>query len=67
MKKGADDAKITAELATWQLKQEAKMAKHADKKLKLKDKKKKAAEKPAEQTAPAAPAAETPAAETPAA
>lgn len=61
MKKGADDAKISAELATWQLKQEAKMARHADKKLKLKDKKKKAAEKPAEQTAPAAPAAETPA------
>jgi small subunit ribosomal protein S16 len=63
MKKGADESKINAELHTWQLKQEAKIAKHNDKKLKLKTKKKKAAEKPAEQTAPVAettaPVAET--------
>lgn len=62
MKKGADENKINAELATWQSKQDAKLARHNDKKLKLKDKKKKAAEKPAEQTAPATqPAAEQPA------
>lgn len=67
MKKGADENKINAELATWQLKQDAKIARHNDKKLKLKDKKKKAAEKPAEQTAPVAEApAEQPAAEQPA-
>jgi small subunit ribosomal protein S16 len=64
MKKGADETKIAAELHTWQLKQEAKLAKHADKKLKLKDKKKKAAEKPAEEK-PAAPVAEKPAEEQP--
>lgn len=56
LKKGADEAKINAELHTWQLKQESKLAKYNDKKLKLKDKKKKAAEKPAEE--PKAPAAE---------
>ena len=60
-KKGADDAKISAEYAKWESLQASKLQRIHDKKLRRKEKKKKAAETRAETTA--APAAEQPAAE----
>ncbi|HMQ80125.1 MAG TPA: 30S ribosomal protein S16 [Ignavibacteria bacterium] len=61
-KKGADEAKIAAEVSKWESMQESKLQRMNDKKLRRKEKLKKAAEKPAETTA-TTPAAEQPAAE----
>lgn len=61
MKKGADETKIAAEYAKWESMQASKLQRIHDKKMRRKDKKKKAAETPADNTA--APAAEQPAAE----
>lgn len=61
-KKGADETKIAAEFSKWESMQESKLQRINDKKLRRKEKLKKAAEKPAETTA-TTPAAEQPAAE----